>query len=180
MAAGNRAAIRYAKAVLDLAQDKNVAEVVNNTMSAIASTIAGSKALNDVLHNSVIKSAMKKEALLKIFPNLDALTQNLLDVLITNKRLHIIGYVAKNYQELYDKQQGIVEAKVTTAVPLTEALTTKVLAKVKTLTGSDKVAIQNVIDDSILGGFILRVGDIQYNASISNQLNKLKKEFTLN
>ena len=41
-------------------------------------------------------------------------------------------------------------------------------------------AVENSIDESILGGFILRIGDVQYNASVANQLNKLKREFTLN
>jgi F-type H+-transporting ATPase subunit delta len=53
------------------------------------------------------------------------------------------------------------------------------LAKVKELTKKD-VEVINIIDESILGGFILRVGDIQYNASIANKLNNLKREFTLN
>ena len=57
--------------------------------------------------------------------------------------------------------------------------TSKVLAKVKELTGKD-AEIESIIDESILGGFILRVGDIQYNASIANKLSKLKREFTLN
>ena len=70
-------------------------------------------------------------------------------------------------------------AKVTTAVPLTDELKVKVLAKVKELTGKD-AEIQSTVDESILGGFILRVGDIQYDASIANKLDKLKREFTLN
>jgi F-type H+-transporting ATPase subunit delta len=49
----------------------------------------------------------------------------------------------------------------------------------KELTGKE-VEINSVIDESILGGFVLRIGDIQYNASVSNKLNKLKQEFTLN
>jgi len=54
-----------------------------------------------------------------------------------------------------------------------------VLNKVKELTRKE-VTLENIVDESILGGFILRVGDKQYNASISNKLNNLKKEFTLN
>jgi F-type H+-transporting ATPase subunit delta len=80
---------------------------------------------------------------------------------------------------LFDESQGIQIAKVTTAIPLTTKLEAKVLAKVKELTGNH-AEVQNTVDESILGGFILRVGDIQYNASIANKLNKLKREFTLN
>jgi len=53
------------------------------------------------------------------------------------------------------------------------------LAKAKELTGKD-VTIKNIVEESIIGGFILRIGDIQYNASIANKLNKLKREFILN
>jgi F-type H+-transporting ATPase subunit delta len=70
-------------------------------------------------------------------------------------------------------------ATVTTAVPLTKELEAKVLAKVKELTGND-VSLENKIDENIIGGFILRVGDLQYNASIANKLNTLKREFTNN
>lgn len=176
----SRAAIRYAKAVLDLAQENNLAEAVNADMKAIANTIAESEELNAMLQSSVIKSDVKKEAFLKVFPNLNATTTGLIDVLITNKRFDIVGNVANSYQQLFDKAQGVVEATVTTAVALTDDLKATVLAKVKDLTGSDKVAIENIVDETILGGFVLRVGDKEYNASIANQLNKLKREFTLN
>ncbi len=178
--AGTRAAIRYAKAVLDLAQEQKVAEAVNADMKAIANTISENEDLDLMLQSSVIKSELKKDTLLKVFTKFNSTTTGLLDVLISNKRIDIIGAVATKYQELYDKAQGIVEATVTTAVPLTKEIETKALAKVKELTGSDKVVIANTVNEDIIGGFILRVGDKEYNASIANQLNKLKREFTLN
>src|SRR5690606_23370309 len=121
----------------------------------------------------------KKAVLLDVFKNANEITGNLIDTLITNKRLPLLEQVALKYNLLYDELTGTQTAQVTTAVPLTDALRTKVLAKVKALTGKD-VEIKSTIDESILGGFILRVGDIQYNASIANKLNKLKREFTLN
>jgi len=107
------------------------------------------------------------------------LSVNLIETLIKNKRINLLADVAKKYNELYDQLKGIQVAEVTTAVPLTDELKNKVLAKVKELTGKE-ATIKSQIDASILGGFILRVGDIQYNASIANKLNKLKREFTLN
>ena len=73
--------------------------------------------------------------------------------------------------------KGEEVAVVTTAVPLTAALEKKILAKVKELTGS-KVSLENKIDESIVGGFVLRIGDLQYDASVANKLNTLKREFT--
>jgi F-type H+-transporting ATPase subunit delta len=177
--AGTRAAIRYAKALLSLAKDQNLAEAVNYDMKLITNSIAESKDLSNMLDNPVVSSDIKKSALLEIFKNTTPLSINLIDILTTNKRINLLGDVAQKYNELYDLLNGIQVAEVTTAIPLTDDLKIKVLAKVKELTGKE-ATIKSIVDDSILGGFILRVGDIQYNASIANKLNKLKREFTLN
>lgn len=177
--AGTRAAIRYAKAVLSLANDQNNADAVNNDMKLIADTIADNKALSDALQSPVIASSNKKSVLLEIFKDANKTTLNLIDTLVNNKRVHILSDVASKYNQLFDESKGIQIATVTTAVALSADLKIKVLAKAKELTGKD-VEVENIIDESILGGFILRIGDVQYNASVANQLNKLKQEFTLN
>ncbi|WAC01113.1 ATP synthase F1 subunit delta [Lacinutrix neustonica] len=174
-----RAAIRYAKAVLSLANDQNSAEPVNEDMKLIANTIAENEDLSAMLQSPVISASIKKSALHAIFKDINTLTGNLIETLITNKRIDIFADVASKFNELYDVSKGIESGTVTTAVPLTADLKAKVLAKAKALTGKD-VAVENIVDEDILGGFILRVGDLQYNASIANQLNKIKREFTLN
>ncbi|GAA3656968.1 ATP synthase F1 subunit delta [Flavivirga jejuensis] len=177
--AGARAAIRYAKAVLSLASDQKSADAVNKNMKLIANTIAESKDLSDTLQSPVINSSVKKAVLLEVFKKSDKTTLSLIDTLINNNRIDILENVALKYSELFDQSKGVELATVTTAIALTADLEKKVLAKAKELTDKN-VEVENIIDESILGGFILRIGDIQYNASIANQLNKLKREFTLN
>ncbi len=179
MAGGARAAIRYAKAVLEIANNQNLAEDVNQDMSLMANTIAESEDLSEMLQSPIVRSATKKSALLEIFKDSNKLTVSLIDLLITNKRINILSEVASKYSQLFDELRGSEVATVTTAIPMTNNLEAKVLSKVKELT-SKAVELENIVDESILGGFILRVGDKQYNASIANQLNKLKREFTLN
>jgi F-type H+-transporting ATPase subunit delta len=177
--AGTRAAIRYAKAVLALATEQKKADVVNQDMKLIANTIDENEELSNVLNNAIIKSDVKKKALLAIFPKLNTITTGLFDLLISNKRIDIVHAIAKKYSVLFDELNGKQVAQVTTAFPLSGDLEHKVLAKVKELT-KKAVELENIVDENILGGFILRVGDKQYNASVSNKLNKLKREFTLN
>jgi F-type H+-transporting ATPase subunit delta len=174
-----RAAIRYAKAVLSLANDQNATDVVNNDMKLIVKTIANNKDLSDMLQSPVARFSEKKAVLLEVFKDSNTITKNLVDTLITNKRISILEEVASQYNQLFDELRGTQIAKVTTAIPLTEELKLKVLAKVKELTEKN-VEVENIVDQSILGGFILRIGDIEYNASIINKLSKLKREFTLN
>ena len=177
--AGSRAAVRYAKAVLSLATDQKSVDAVNNDMKVIVNSITENKDLHDMLQNPIVRSSVKKAVLSKVFTKTNTLTNNLINTLFANKRIALLGDVASKYNQLYDALKERQIAKVTTAVPLTDALKSKVLAKVKELTGKE-VEVVNVIDESILGGFILRVGDIQYNASIINKLNNLKREFSLN
>ena len=177
--AGTRAAIRYAKAILSLATEQKKADAINNDMKLMASTIAENIELSNMLNNAVIKAEPKKAILLAVFPKLNKISSHLFDVLISNKRMNLLNEITLQYTILFDAANGKEVAKVTTAIPMTTDLEAKVLAKVKQLTNKE-VIIENIVDENILGGFILRVGDKQYNASVSNSLNKIKREFTLN
>ena len=174
---GSRAAIRYAKAILSFALEQQKEVEVNDDMLLVANTIQQSEDLQLLLNSPVLKTELKKAALKEIFSNkTTALTIGLINLLIDNKRLPILGEVAKKYTVIYDSLKGIEVAKVTTAVPLTEELNQQVLNKVIEITGK-KATIESIIDPDIIGGFILRIGDIQYDASIANKLQLLKRTF---
>lgn len=172
-----RAAIRYAKAVLGFAQDQKSAEKVLNDMALIVNTLANNEELQTMLKSPIIKSKIKRDSLKEIFSGINPASEGLINILTDNKRVDILGDVAQKYMSLFDQLKGRETAIVTTVVPLSGELEKKVLLKVKELTSSNDITIDNKIDESIIGGFILRVGDLQYNASISNKLNNLKREF---
>ncbi|RAR71329.1 ATP synthase F1 subunit delta [Flavobacterium aciduliphilum] len=172
----SRAAIRYAKAILDIAQSSGKAEAVNADMMSIMATVRGSHELSVFLASPVIKLDKKRSAIGEIFSDVQSETVNLFDLLAANKRFEILNSIAKEYNRLYDESNGIEVAKVTTAFPITDDLKSKVLAKVAQFSNK-KITLQNVVDPSIIGGFILRVGDQQYNASVAAKLSELKREF---
>lgn len=173
----SRAAIRYAKAILDIAQTSGKAVAVNNDMTSIVNAVAESTELKDFLSSPVIKMDVKKSALSEIFSNVQAETNSLFNLLFENKRFEILEAIAKEYNKLFDESNGIEVAKVTTAFPITSELQNKVLAKIAEFS-SKKITIENIVDPSIIGGFILRVGDQQYNASVASKLSELKREFS--
>ena len=82
----------------------------------------------------------------------------------------MLASIAKQYAIIYDFEKHMQMARVTTAVPLTTEIEKQILAKIVTLTG-EEANLENLVNPAILGGFILRVGDVQYDASISNYLN---------
>ncbi|MDX6181005.1 ATP synthase F1 subunit delta [Flavobacterium sp. Fl-77] len=175
--ASTRAAIRYAKAILDLANSKGVAEAVNNDMKAIASTIESNLELSTFIQNPTTKVEVKESALLEVFADVNGVTKGLFHLLFENKRFEILEAIALEYKKLFDESNGVEVAKVTTAIPMDAALEAKVLAKVATLSDK-KITIENIVDPSIIGGFILRIGDQQYNASVANRLQVLKRELS--
>lgn len=175
---GSRAAIRYAKAILQQANESNAGDTVFGDMRSVRATISGSKELRAMLKSPVIKGKDKKQALATIFSNQSQYTQDLINVLVNNKRTDILAGVAESFIGLYNEAKGIKEAHVTTAVALSSELENQVLEKVKEITGSTNVTLKNDIDATIIGGFILRVGDLQYNASIANKLGNIKREFS--
>lgn len=172
-----RAAIRYAKAILDLASSKNVAEAVNADMKTIASTINSNLELSTFIQNPTTKVEVKESALLEVFAESNTVTKGLFHLLYENKRFEILGEIASEYNHLFDESNGVEVAHVTTAIEIDAALEAKVLAKIATFSDK-KITIQNTIDPTIIGGFILRIGDKQYNASVANRLQVLKRELS--
>lgn len=173
---GSRAAQRYAKAVLSLAQDRNITDQVNTEMMLVSNTISGNDDLLGILKSPVVKDGAKRKIVHAVFKDAGEITQNLFDLLVENNRIELLGEVANKYILLYNKMNNIQSATVTTAVPLTAEMEEKVLKKVNELTGG-KTTLKNKIDESILGGFILRVGDLQYNASVAGNLKRLRRDF---
>ena len=177
--AGTRAAIRYAKAVLSLATDNQKAEAVQADMALIGQSIANNASLENALKSPVVKLLEKAAVLDALFPSVSSESKSLFTTLVSNKRVNILGQIATQYGILYDQVNNKENAFVTTAIPMTSELEEKVMAKLKTLT-TKEVTLHKSVDAYILGGFVLRVGDLQYDASVSNQLNTLKRKFIIN
>jgi F-type H+-transporting ATPase subunit delta len=173
----SRAAIRYAKAILEFATDANKAAAVNEDMKSIGTTINSNQELSDFLSNPIIKQEVKNAALKEVFSSVQPETNKLFDLLLENKRFEILSAISSEYSTLFDANNGVQSATVTTAIAMTPELEQQVLAKIATFS-SKKITIENTVDPSIIGGFILRIGDMQYNASVANKLQELKREFS--
>ena len=175
--AGTRAAIRYTKAILDIAHSKGVAAEVSNDMETIATTINGNAELTSFIMNPTTIVEVKNNAISEVFSGVNGVTKSLFQLLHENKRFEILGAIATEYNKLFEEMNGMEKAVVTTAIPMDAELEAKVLAKILTFSNK-KVIIENIVDPAIIGGFILRIGDQQYNASIANRLQVLKRELS--
>ena len=175
----SRAASRYSKAILSLAVDKNEAAAVNEDMKSILVTVSKNKELRNFLVSPIVKDVQKRDGLRQIFKDTGAITMSTFDLLVRNKRADILLDVATSYILRFEEMNKREIATVTTAVEISADLEKKVLAKAKELAGKE-VTLEKVIDPSILGGFVLRVGDKEINASVQNKFGELKRTFATN
>jgi F-type H+-transporting ATPase subunit delta len=173
----SRAAIRYAKAILETAVSTGKANQVNDDMKSIITAVNSSADLKDFLASPIITSEVKMNVLSEVFGSVEEDTKSLFRLLQENKRFEILEAIAAQFNVQFDDMNGVEVANVTTAFPITSDLEAKILAKATSMS-TKKITIQNTIDPSIIGGFILRIGDKQYNASVSNRLQELKREFS--
>ena len=146
-------------------------------MTTIATTINSNSELNTFIQNPTISVEVKEKALLEVFAAPTSLTKGLFHLLFENKRFEILGEIASEYNYFFDELKGVQIAQVTTTIAMDADLEAKVLAKIATFSNK-KITIQNTIDPTIIGGFILRIGDMQYNASVANKLQELKRELS--
>ena len=172
-----RAANRYAKAILDAAHSKGAASEVNADMALVASTFGSNEELKTFILSPTSSNEVKHNVLLEVFADVSPVSKSLFRLLFENKRFELLQDVATSYNTIYDEMNGVEVAQVTTAVPMDAEMEAKVLSKILTFSNK-KVVIRNIVDPSIIGGFILRIGDQQYNASVSNRLQVLRRELT--
>ena len=173
----SRAAIRYAKAMYDIANEENSINDVLKDMNLIKELYGVSLDFKNLLSNSQINYKDKKMAILSLLENSNIITEKLIDLLINNKRVPIIGDIAISFIQLYNKQNDIKEATLITASPINEDLKSIILSKIN-ISDSKSISLTNIIDLSIIGGFIIRFDGKEYNASVKQKLNNLKKELT--
>lgn len=183
MAGQNKIGIRYAQALAGLAGERNETTAVYADMKSIAAAYDGSEDLRTLLKSPVIKPDAKIAILKAVFGNLSAVTQLFVEKITKGQREKYLGDIAQAFIHQVDAGNGIYTVKVKTAAPLNAANRAKVqeLAK-RELSGADvkDVQIEETIDPSLIGGFIVTVGDRQIDTSFAHSLKGLKRTFSEN
>lgn len=175
--ANSKVAIRYALSFLDASIENNSIEKVSEDFELVYNSIRGSKDLKVALKSPVIKSETKKSVIKDIFGNKiskDALS--FLDFVVNKGRESFLDEILENYFKLKDEHFGIANVQVTTVFELTIEQKELLKQRFESLLNK-KVRLNYIIDEKILGGFLARVDDTVYDASMAHQLELLKKQF---
>jgi len=170
----SKISVRYAKALFQLGKEKQVLEVLIADMKQV-DELCNVKDFWLMVESPVVKTSQKRQSLkLVLGGKVDALTLNFLDMVFQNRREIFLKDIVRNFLAQCRKDQGIVSAKLTTASPLEEGEKAKLSEMLKKAFDS-KIELEEVSDKDIIGGFILRVDDQEYDASVSNQLSQIKR-----
>lgn len=178
--ANSLAARRYARSLIALALEKGAIDAVYTDMHTVGATLAESSELQSVLKNPIIKSEKKGLILADIFKGkINDLTSGFLKLVADKNRVDIIGDIAYAYVLEYKSHKNISLVEVTSAVKLDDAQKAKILA-IAAKQGATNAEVVESIDPKLMGGFVLKMGDKQIDASILNQFNTMKQELIKN
>lgn len=167
-------AYRYAKSLFDLATEKKVVNEVNDDMTLFKKVCDENRQFLVVLGNPIIRHHDKLEVLKKTFEkNVHPVTFSIFNVLTKKNRENLIYSIAEEFDKLYNQQKGIQKVTVTSVTPLTEAQKAEFIKIVGNSTGK-QIVLEEKVNENLIGGYILSIGDTQIDTSVRKRLNELK------
>jgi F-type H+-transporting ATPase subunit delta len=177
----SRLAARYAKSVLDLSIEKGRLDVVYNDMQFIRDLCLSSRDLVSVLKSPVIK-ADKKDKILEAITagKVDIITATFNKLLVNKGRESYLPEIADAFIQQYKDLKNIYTVKLTTAVPVGEDLKNSIVDKIRATSSMQNIELNSEVDEEIIGGFVLEIGDKLVDASIAYDLNNVRKQFRNN
>lgn len=172
-----KSAGRYAKALLELATEQQKLQVVEANMERVLKTSAENHDFTVFLKSPVIKQDKKIAILNEIFSDFDALTIAFFKLMTNNGRESLILEIAHSFLAQLKEMKGIVPISITSAKQLDAATKQNIIDKISASV-KGTLEISEIIDEKLIGGFVVRMGDKQIDASVANQLKRLKQELT--
>jgi F-type H+-transporting ATPase subunit delta len=165
----------YAQALLELANERDVAEDLFEEFHSLIEYLEGDDEFRGFMASFAVDDDDRREVLKRVFSGrISEMLLNLMLVLNDHNRAGIVKLVFERFKKLYDEQLNREDVEVTSAVPLTDDERAAIEAEVTGFTGKQAVLVEKV-DPSILGGLIVQVGDRQFDASIKTQLARLRE-----
>lgn len=176
-----RIASRYAKSLIDLANEKGILEDVYNDMLLVKKVCVDNRDFALMLKNPIIKHDKKRNILNAVFKGkVNDVTIAILDILTRKNRESVIPSIASEFVNQYNVFKGIEVAQITTTIPLDNTLRAEFEKIVSQISDKKSVQLEEKVDKDLIGGYLLRVGDRQLDDSILSKINELKLKFSQN
>ena len=174
----HRAATRYAKSLMELAKEQKVLDEVYGDLQLFSAVVEQNRVFAVMLKNPIVNHDKKRNVLHALFDTrMNKLTILAFDLITKKNRESILAEISTEFQVQYNAFKGLQVADITTTIDLDDELRKKFNQLVEEISGK-KANLNEIIDDAIVGGFVLNVGDKRLDQSIKTQLNNIKRELT--
>ena len=178
--AEKKLARRYAKSLLGLAGERGLMEDVFDDMSLVSRACAGSRELTVFLKNPMINSDKKDAVIRALFKDkLSKISFTFMEIITRKRRERYLEEIADEVISIYKAKKGISPARIITAKPINPLLRNEVTQFLSRRT-KHQIELTESIDGDLIGGYILRWGDEQVDASISRKIRELRMSFKPN
>ena len=164
----------YAEALFDVAKEKGRLESVGEGLGQFADALESDRDLQVFFLSPHFSSAEKAEGLRRAVSGADAELLNFLELLIEKHRMSEIFRIRREFERMWKREQRLIDVTVTSAAELDPAVVGKIGEEIERQTGQ-KVELASRVDEEILGGIVLQVGNMVLDASIRSRLEKLRK-----
>lgn len=170
-----RLASRYAKSLLQLAEEKGQLEAVKNDIELLNEAFSASRELRVMLKSPIINTDKKQVVLSKVFGGkLNDITDKFITLLTNKGREAFLGEVAEAFIIQYNALNKITKVKIATATATEQAALDKIVEGLKKKENLSQVQLEHAVDTSLIGGFVITYGDKQIDASVKASLEKLR------
>jgi F-type H+-transporting ATPase subunit delta len=164
----------YAEALFEAGKDKGKLGSLQSQLAQFADAVDGNRDLQVFLFSPYLSSTDKKEGLRRAISDAEPELMNFLDLLVEKHRMPEIFRIRRELDELWKKENRRLDVTVVSAVELDPEVVSRIGQEVERQTG-EVVELSSRVDDGILGGIVLKVGNMVLDASIRSRLEKLRK-----
>lgn len=166
---------RYAKALFKLAKEKNQISKIQEDMKTVFETFDTVAELSAILEDPIITTLKKAGVIQAVFKkNISETSMSFLTLIVTKKRVFHFKGIAHYFLQLVKKDQGIKTIVLTTASKIDKNQKDNIISLVKKELKSE-IELTELVNKDIVGGFVLRIDDNQYDSSVRSELRKMKK-----
>ena len=168
---------RYAKALFLLAKKENVLQEISRESQSVIDFFSNQKTAIMLLKNPVVSKEKKTNIFQKSFQGqLSTLMQSFLKLVIDKGRYRDLLSILDQYIEIYKKEMNIISLELVTTKKINDSLKQKINNK---LGAQENVVFKETIDPKILGGILIKLNDLQFDATVKNKLNNVRKTFKI-
>ena len=165
----------YARALFEAAVENDVLDRVHDELGELADALSESRELRLFFFSPYFSSEEKKAAVERVVTGADERFVNFLELLAERHRLPVLFRIRRDFEELWAEEKELLPVSVTSAVDLDESLVEDIGERIQEQTGRE-VELSSHVDPDVLGGLVVRVGNMVLDASVRNRLEQLRKQ----